>query len=187
VFRQHHKLSPVEFRRGIPTEQVQHPFVQEHITRFQSFREYDEKITIQKFEDFTVIYERYIGNYTELEANWAGFTEKYKDYFTDEALLIERSYDDPAITSIGQCLYDICMTVGEGCPLENVMNIHGGKFAVYRFDGFVEDIFAAFQGIFNVWLPASKYEMDQRYGLDIYRAVDCDTHHVVMDLCVPVK
>jgi AraC family transcriptional regulator len=187
VFKQHLKQSPAEFRKRIPRELVQHPFVQEHVSRFKAFKEYDELVTIQEFEDFLVIYERYIGNYTELEGNWAKFTEKYRDYFTEATLLIERSYDDPSITSVDQCLYDICMTVEGGCPLDNVMTIHGGKYAVYRFDGVVNDIFSAFQGLFNVWLPGSKYEMDERYGLDIYRAVDCDTYHVVMDLCIPIK
>ena len=79
------------------------------------------------------------------------------------------------------------MTVDKNCSLDNVITIQGGKFAVYRFDGIVQEIFTAFQGIFNIWLPSSGYEMDERYGLDIYRSVDRKNMQVVMDLCIPIK
>lgn len=187
VFRKHHSISPAKFRKGVNTDTVLHPFYPDKHTRFKSFEEYDGQISVRDLEDFFVIYERHIGNYIDLGNDWLGFTEKYKDFMTEDTLLIERSYDDPSITSVEQCLYDICMTVDKDCSLDNVTTIHGGKFAVYRFEGLVQEIFGAFQGIFNIWLPHSSYEMDERYGLDIYRAVDREKMYVVMDLCIPVK
>lgn len=187
AFKKHHNLSPAEFRKGINTIIVEHPFYVDYMARFKSFEEYNKQIKIQELNDFLVIYERHIGNYIELEKNWCDFTDKYKQYFTEDTLLIERSYDDPSITILDQCLYDLCMTVDQDCPLENVATIQGGKFAVYRYAGSIQDIFAAFQGIFNVWLPSSSYEMDERYGLDIYRSVDGENKQVVMDLCIPIK
>jgi AraC family transcriptional regulator len=142
---------------------------------------------IRELNDFLVIYERRIGNYIELGQNWCDFTEKYKEYVGKDTLLIERSYDDPSITSVEQCLYDICMTVDQSCPLDNITTIPGGKYAAYRFEGLIEEIFAAFQGIFTVWLPKSGYEMDERYGLEIYRVVDEYNRFVVMDLCIPIR
>jgi AraC family transcriptional regulator len=41
--------------------------------------------------------------------------------------------------------------------------------------------------MFRTWLANSAYEMDERYGLDIYRSVDRANMHVVMDFCIPVK
>jgi AraC family transcriptional regulator len=79
------------------------------------------------------------------------------------------------------------MTVDEDCTIDNVTTIAGGKFAVYRYEGFVKDIFTSFQGIFNIWLANSGYKMDERYGLDIYRSMDRENQRVVMDLCIPVK
>jgi len=67
------------------------------------------------------------------------------------------------------------------------MTIPGGTFAVYRYEGSVEGIFSAFQGIFHTWLPNSRYQMTERYGLDIYRAIDWETVRVSIDLCIPVK
>lgn len=187
AFRKHHDISPAEFRREMNETCVPHPFCQNKLSEFQSFETYDQQIRIQDLDDFEVIYERHIGNYIELEKNWCDFLEKYKDYVKEDTLLIERSYDDPSITNVEQCLYDICMTVDKKCSLDNVITIQGGKFAVYRFDGLVQDIFIAFQGLFHVWLAHSKYEMDERYGLDIYREMDRKNRHVVMDLCIPIK
>ncbi|TGE35697.1 AraC family transcriptional regulator [Desulfosporosinus fructosivorans] len=187
VFKKHHSISPAEFRKGVNTTCVHHPLYPNNLAKFKSFEEYDQQISIQVFDDFFVIYERHIGNYIDLGNNWCAFTEKYKNFFTGNTLLIERSYDDPSITSVEQCLYDICMTVDKRCSLDNVTTIKGGKFAVYRFEGFIREIFVAFQGIFNIWLACSGYEMDERYGLDIYRAVDRENMHVVMDLCIPIK
>jgi len=187
AFKKHHNISPTEFRRGLNTSYVLHPIFPDKLTRFQSFEEYDQRITIQELNDLVVIYERHIGSYIELGKNWCDFTEKYKDYFKEDTLLIERSYDDPSITSVEQCLYDICMTVDEKCSLDNVTTIRGGKYAVFRFDGLIPEIYAAFQGIFNIWLPGSGLEMDERYGFDIYRAVDEENMRFVIDLCLPIR
>ncbi|MDD3306452.1 MAG: hypothetical protein PHO29_05055 [Acetobacterium sp.] len=53
-----------------------------------------------------MIYERYLGNYRDLGEQWLTFTAKYQTYLKTDTLLIERFYDDPAITKVGQCLYD---------------------------------------------------------------------------------
>lgn len=187
VFKKHHNRSPVEFRKSVNTSCMSHPFYPNNLAKFKSFEEYNQQISIREFEDLFVIYERYIGNYIELGNNWCAFTEKYKEFINKDTLFIERSYDDPSITSIEKCLYDICMTVDKRCSLDNVSTIKGGKFAVYRFEGFIQEIFIAFQGLFNIWLPCSDYKMDERYGLDIYRAVDRENMYVVMDLCIPIK
>lgn len=187
AFKKHHSVSPAVFRKGQETTCVTHPFYPDKLARFQSFDEYNKKIQIQEMKDLVVIYERHIGNYIELSQNWCDFTEKYKEYWKEDTLLIERSYDDPSITSLEQCLYDICMTVDKNCSLDNVTTIQGGKFAVYRFEGFVYEIFIAFQGLFKNWLASSGYEMDERYGLDIYREVDRENMYVIMDLCIPIK
>lgn len=187
AFKKHLKVSPAGFRKRIDRSSGPHPYYPGRNARFQSFEEYDRRIQIQELDDFLVIHERFIGNYLELGENWSGFTEKYKDHLKADTLLIERYFDDPTITSVDKCMYDLCMTVERSCSLENAAAIQGGKFAVYRFDGPIGDIFPALQGMFNTWLPESGYEMDERYGLNIYRAVDRENMRVVMDLCIPVK
>lgn len=187
AFKKHYNVSPAEFRKSTNTTCVPHPFYPDMLAGFQSFEEYDQHILIKELDDFVVIYERHIGNYIELGEKWLEFTEKYKEYLKEDTLLIERFYDDPSITSVDHCLYDMCMTVDKDCPLDNVTTIEGGKFAVYRFSGLVQNIFVAFQGVFNIWLANSGYEMEERYGLDIYHDIDRENMKVVMDLCIPIK
>lgn len=187
AFRKQYNVSPAGFRKGIDRAGALHPFHSGVRASFRSFEEYDRQIRIEQLGNFTVIFERYIGNYIEIGRNWSEFTEKYRDHLRDDTLLIERFYDDPTITGVDQCLYDLCMTIDENCPLDNATAIQGGKFAVYRFDGLVKDIFTALQGVFSIWLSDSGYEMDERYGLNIYREMDRKNMHVVMDLCIPVK
>nr|WP_320024227.1 GyrI-like domain-containing protein [uncultured Acetobacterium sp.] len=187
AFKKHHHISPAEFRKTVNANCAPHPFILDKLAKFQSFEDYNQRIEIKELDDLLVIYERYLGNYLELGNNFYEFTEKYKSYFKADTLLIDRFFDDPSITDVGQCLYDIGMTVDTNCRLDNVMTIQGGKFAVYRFDGVITDIYEVLQGIFNIWLPNSRYEMDERYGLDIYRKMDRDNRHVIMDLCIPIK
>lgn len=118
---------------------------------------------------------------------WDAFLDKYKDYVTEESLLLELTFDDPSITDVDKCLYEICIQVDEDCPLENTRIIPGGKYAVYHFEGYTKEIYAAYQGIFNSWLPRSGYKIDERYSFEIYRNVDCDSMCMKIDFCIPIK
>jgi len=187
AFKKHHHLSPAEFRKTVNAICAPHPYISDHLAKFQSFEEYDQKIEIRELADFWVIYERYLGNYLDLGEQWLTFVAKYQAYVNCDALLIERFYDDPSITKVSQCLYDLCMTVDANLRLENTTSIEGGKFAIYCFDGLIKDIYESLQDIFNIWLPNSGYKMDERYGLDIYRKIDRENSHVIMDLCIPIK
>ena len=187
VFKKHHDASPVKFRQSIPTSDMPVPFTPERTAHFKTAQEYASRIEIQELSDFFVLYERFIGNYVELEKHWYRFLDLYQAYLQEETILVERFFNDPAITNSSQCICDICMTVGEECGLDNLMRIRGGRWVVYHFDGEIKDIFETLQGIFNVWLPRSGYRMAQRYGLNIYRHIDREKHRVRMDLCIPIS
>lgn len=183
AFKKYHSKSPAEFRNNIShILQPNHMNIQ---VPLQTFEDYDKNIHLEKLKDFVVIYERHIGSYMEYEKKWSKFIEKYKDYFTENTLMIQKSYDDPSITE-QQCLYDICITVDDNCTLDNVKTIDGGKFAVYRFDGMIKDIFTTFYGLIHIWLINSNYIMDKEYCLDIFRSIDGINKHVVMDICIPI-
>lgn len=187
AFRKHHNLSPAEFRKSTNITSMQSPFYPEGLSCFDSFEDYASKIEIQELPDFLVIYERMIGNYIELKEKWLRFLDKYRDIILADTLLIERFYNDPAITRLNSCICDICITTDEFCRLENVTTVKGGKFATYRFEGKIPDIFGTIQGIFSIWMPQSGFEMDQRCGLNIYRNIDRENERVVMDLYIPIQ
>lgn len=187
VFRQHHDTPPSMFRQSIPTRSMSLPFSSERIVHFKTAEEYTAQIEVQKQEDLFVLYERFIGTYADLEKNWYQFLDKYKDFLNEKTLLVERFFNDPAITSPLQCICDICMTVEPDCGLSNVMRISGGQWIVYHFDGKIKDIFETLEGIFSVWFPQSGYKMTRRYGINIYRRFDRDNHSVIMDLYIPIS
>lgn len=187
VFRKHHDTSPAMFRQSIPAHSISVPFVPERIAHFKTAEEYAARIEVQTMDDLFVLYERFIGNYADLETNWYQFLDRYKAFLNEKTILVERFFHDPSITAPAQCICDICMTVEQNCALSNVRWISGGRWMVYHYDGEIKDIFETLQGIFSVWLPQSGYKMTQRYGLNIYRRIDRENHRVVMDLCIPVS
>ena len=186
-FKQHHHISPVRFRDEIVKASMKNPIYKEETVKLEDFAACNKKITIETLADTPVIYERRIGNYGNLSADWGAFQEKYKPYITADTLFMERTYDDPAITDTGECLYDICMTMSADTALPNTDIIKGGKFAVYHFSGAAREIYAAYQSIFNVWLSQSGRQIDDRYGFEIYRKIDCDAMYMEIDICIPIQ
>jgi len=187
AFKQYHNVSPAEFRKNIVEHSMQHPFYPDTANKMESFEDCNRKVSIETMEDQYVIYERRIGNYHDLGKEWNEFLDKYKEYQTDKTLLLERTFDDVSITDVNSCLYDICMSVDKSCTLENTCMIEGGKFAVYHFKGFVQQIYAAYQTMFNVWIPMSNRKIDKRYGFDCYREINCETMYMVLDICIPIE
>ncbi len=187
AFKKHHNVSPAEFRKSTEVTGMSNPFYPEGLSGFDTFDGYAGRIKIRELEDFAVIYERVIGNYIDLKEKWPQFLDKYRKYIKADTLFMERFYDDPAIAKLDSCIYDICMTADASCAPENLTTIKGGKFAVYRYEGKIQDIFCSVQGVFSVWLPASDYIMEKRYGLNIYQKIDGNSESVIMDLCIPVK
>lgn len=187
AFKQHHDLSPAAFRRSITQKSLLNPIFCNASVGLETFEECNKLISIETLEDRLVIYQRHIGNYGNLSVHWGAFQEAYKDYITDQTLFLERTYDDPSITGSNECLYDLCMTAPEGCSLPNTYVLQGGKFAVYHFNGSVTQIYNAYQNIFNVWLPESSSKIDDRYGFELYRQIDCNSMCMEIELCIPIQ
>lgn len=187
AFKQHSFFSPTQFRKLANAKSIENPFSPARTDVFENYDVYDAKIKIKEIEDIPVLYERLIGNYFDIKAAWLELMDNYKAYFHADTTMIERFYHDPSITSQNRCICDLCISVDRECGEENETIIKGGKFAVYPYEGKIADIFCTLQGIFSVWLPGSEYEMDERYGLNIYRKVDLINDIVALDLCIPVK
>ena len=186
AFKQYHDVSPMQFRGGILAQSLRNPIFQDADVRLEDFARCDEKITIEVFADRTAVYHRHKGSYENLSRHWGEFQAMYGDWITEETLFLERTYDDPSITAAGECLYDLYMTVPESCALPNICRIPGGKYAVYHFYGPVQQIYAAYQSLFNIWIPQSGYAIDERYSFDICRRIDGDTSHMQIDICIPI-
>lgn len=188
IFKKHHAISPVAFRKTThDAPSVAVPFNPERTACFKTYQEYASEISIEELKSFHILYERYIGDYVDLAQYWYRFLDKHRALIDEKALLIERFFHDPSITNRGQCICDTCITVEQDCPFENVTNISGGIYAIYHYEGEIEDIFETLQGVFSVWLPHSGYKMKQRYGLNLYQQIGRENSCVSMDLCIPIK
>lgn len=187
AFKQYHDISPTEFRRCILEKSFIHPFDHDISVDLETYEKVSEKVTIEHLSDITVIYERHKGNYLDLSEDWCKFQEKYSQLITEHTLFIERTYDDPSITNQDDCLYDLCMTVPEGYSSSSMYVITGGKFAVYHFKGSVEQIYIDYQNFLIVWFIQRKCEIDERYGFEIYREIDCNSMMMEIDFYIPIK
>ena len=134
--------------------------------------------------------------------------KRYGDFYTSESFFIECTKNDPSITDPDECIYDICMTVDPNDPrlknavqktaaagitsragtptLPNTMTLEGGKFAIYRYEGYPQQIYSAYQSFFCRWLAENGNRVDSRMGFDIYRRIDKDTLYMELDICIPI-
>ena len=90
VFRKRHNTSPAMFRQSLATRSMPVPFAPDRIARFQTAEEYASRMELLELGDFFVVYERFIGNYAELEKNWYQFLDKYKALLREDTILAER-------------------------------------------------------------------------------------------------
>lgn len=182
AFSLYHKKSPSAFRDTVQAKMQNILSENENL-----FNEINSKITIQKKPDVLVMYERSIGNYSELKEAWCNFMKKYDEY-KDTAIFFERTFDDPTICDKDKCIFDICMSISgqDKHKFSNTCVLAGGKFAVYSFKGYMKDIYPINQQIIGVWFPQSHYEIDDRYAYDQYYLVN-DDGYMEFDICIPIK
>ena len=167
---------------------MEHPFFHHEHWQVESFSLCNRKITVKQIPDYRIIYERRFGSYENLSRDWKEMLARYQAYITGETLFFERTYDDPAVTRNKNCLYDIGISVGEACALENTTVLKGGKCAVYHFKGHAKTIYASYQTIFLVWLPQTHYVLDESRSLfDLYTMVDEESMEMEFDICIPLQ
>lgn len=206
LFKTHFKQTPAGFRKEIDERTLSHPFFAGVEYQLETYEECCKKITIEQIPDYFVLYERRKGSYNNLQQEWCSFCQRYEDFLTDDTIFIERTFDDPSITDSTQCMYEICMTVNKDDPrlivqktaavgitsnlqtppCPNTMLLPGGKFAVYHYKGYPQQIYAAYHNFFSRWLTESGNKIDFRTGFDIYRRIDTDTLYMELDICIPI-
>lgn len=197
LFKGHFGTTPATFRKNVQNVNM----------KLIDAEEMKRSIRIEYFDEYYVLYERYKRSYEHLPEDWCEFLVRNSEYVTKDTIFIDITYDDPQIVDTDQCLYDICMTIpkddprllrqktaavgitskSNAEPLPNTMVIPGGKFAVYRYKGYPEQIYPAYQSIFRNWLSETGNHIDNRIGYDIYYSVDDDTAYMEMDICIPIK
>lgn len=75
--------------------------------------------------------------------------------------LLGLSFDDPEVTPLAQCSYDVALRLPRGVapgPGFSRRTIPAGKFAVCRCIGGIEVVDRAWNYLFKVWLPRSRWQ-----------------------------
>ena len=152
-------------------------------------------VTIIDRPPATIAYFRHVGPYGEAVARF--WQETYVPWAITNKLGPDHarygiSHDDPGVTAPAQCRYDACAEVtpdfvASGGALKTT--IPGGKYAVLRFKGTVEEIGEAWTALLRDWLPASGYQMDSRPCFEYYprgASFDAKTGVFSCEICVPV-
>jgi AraC family transcriptional regulator len=114
---------------------------------------------------------------------------------TPEATRIGLCYDYSLITPLHRCRYYACITVPEQIPadeLVGIMDIPGGKYAVYRFEGPPEKIKPTYEALTAIWVARSGYQRSYlppiRHAYEILR-VSPDVHPeglLALDIYLPI-
>lgn len=102
-----------------------------------------------------------------------------------QTTLIGMSQDDPAVTPLELCRYDICLTVpmdwaGEGeistrlFPACQLASLHCAG-DIYRVD-------MAWQFLYRYWLPRSRFQPNNLPAMEVYRKQPCEIGWLEYDL-----
>lgn len=166
-------------------------------TSRKRFEEDAMSIRIATLPPYHVAYMRYVGPYGPhgIPALWQRFHKwmQTRDVAVEGRITLGIGHDDPNITPAERCRYDACVVVrGDFAPDRwvNLMDVPGGKCAVWEFTGPAREIEAAWQRVFSAWLPDSGYQPDDRPCVELYRgdpSVGAEPGSFRCDLCLPVR
>lgn len=73
AFKEHLSLSPIAFRRSILEKSLTNPIFGNVSMGLNSFDTVAQKVSIEHLPDYTVLFERYKGNYSDLSEHWGAF------------------------------------------------------------------------------------------------------------------
>jgi AraC family transcriptional regulator len=173
---------------------LQASFAEHEISRNQNKEKPMDVLLIDR-QPATIAYLRHLGPYGEPIARF--WQETYVPWAVMNRLGADHarygiSYDDPSITAPEQCRYDACAEVSPdfvatGGALKTT--IPGGKYAVLKFKGTVEQVGEAWTALLRRWLPSSGLQLDARPCFEYYRkgaAFNCETGEFECEICIPV-
>lgn len=193
AFKDYFGISASDYRRSreVPMKDS-YLSVLEHIKSVKKqqdfFERLDSKIKIKQLPSMTLEYERFIGNYFDLSESWHRFCiEASSRHILNESnKFIGISYDDPLITDENRCMYDMCVKVDKVKSI-NVHRIEQGLYACYDFYDRLENLAKAFNEILALWMPFSKYTIDNWLPLEIYHSSMDNEGRMKIELCISIK
>ncbi|MCB1826600.1 MAG: AraC family transcriptional regulator [Candidatus Competibacteraceae bacterium] len=169
--------------------------VGKHSVSRDSNQEITMKVTLIDRQPATVAYFRHLGPYGEPIARF--WQETYVPWAVmnklgDDHARYGIAHDDPSITAPEKCRYDACAEVAPdfvamGGALKTT--IPGGKYALLKFKGTVEQAEESWTALLRNWLPSSGLQLDNRPCFEYYpKGAACDGEAGVFEceICIPV-
>ena len=157
AFKKHFGVSPTEFRSTNNSYSMKTIIADNVLPKGFNLKPKIVERTTKK-----AIYIRLIGDYKSndysqaWEKIWKFIKEKRLFGFNQECLGV--AYNDPDITEDDKCQYDCCVTISKDIKPEGeigVKNIEGGRYAVFKFKGSLDNVGSVYNAIFKTWLPES--------------------------------
>ena len=110
------------------------------------------------------------GNLLQAYERLMGWVERHAGH--KRGLLIGMSQDDPDVTPLSQCRYDICLTVDEAINGDEEVSVRllpACRLAYIHCAGDIEKVDRAWQYLYRYWLPNSNYVPDNLPAIELYR------------------
>lgn len=192
AFKEYFGMSASEFRanNSVPVKDS-YRSISEHIAGMKKQEDFyskiDSRIKVRQLPEMLLLYERFIGNYYDLDKTWDTFCRKLegRGLIGENSILMGISYDDPLIADENKCMYDMCVTV-DSVREPNTHRIEAGLYACYDFYDRLENLGKAFNEIFALWLPYSGYCIDNRPSVEMYRTYLDEEEKIHIEICIPV-
>jgi AraC family transcriptional regulator len=157
-----------------------------------------DRVGVQDLPEVQVAYVRHTGPYAgdaKLFERLFGRLYKWagpRGLLRPDSLTLTLYHDSPELTDPGKQRISVCLSVPKDTPVEGeigTMAVHGGRYAVGRFELKDDEYGGAWNYMAAVWMPESGYQFDDFPCMEIYRnnPAEHPEHKCVVDICIPVK
>lgn len=106
------------------------------------------------------------------------------------AKFVSLSMDDPSITPTDKCRFYLGATIGNerASSQPEVMEIPGGRYAVFRHTGEYSSLYELYRLIYEKWFSESRYRPLNTFTFEMYMNHPSSTEHskLITDIYVPI-
>ena len=104
---------------------------------------------------------------------------------------ISLSMDDPSITPTEKCRFYLGITLRDDTkarPVPGIMQIPGGRYAVFRHTGSYSSLHKVYRSIYEEWFPKSKYHPQSTFSFEMYmnHPSTTETSELLTEIYIPV-
>lgn len=210
LFKKHYSKTPSDVRNSVrKNSNISSYFSnkQEELSPLEDYnrdgknellkRAWKNMITIKQLPEHEVAYVRHVGSYLDTRVAWdkLGRWASQKGLTPKNHHFIGISLDDGNLVEEFACRYDACVTLPSGFERHEhkkhveFKTLSGGMYALYPYYDTIDRFVLAYQNVFNLWLPNSEYDADDRPCLEFCMndpAKDKEGKCKV-DLYIPIK